>query len=1260
MHMKKLISFLFVLVAIIRVNAQTTFVPGDIIVVGVNANTGGGTDQISFVSFKDITTGTVFDLTDNSYERVNAGQFGDNEGTLRITRTGATITAGTVFTIQFSSNLGITPDNNWDFTSLNGGSTFNMNANGDQLFIFQGGTWSNLGGTHDATYDGGVMIFAFNTRTTWAADGTTQQSNKFPFYECFHVNPTSASDWTKYNGPLTAADQRTWINRINNSANWQTFTSSANYNAGGINYIGGFTLNIVNGGYNEGTWIGNVSTNWFDCANWQSMIVPNNNTNVLIDDLSQRNAVVDFVAQFSDQYNDTARCNDLQINTRKVAVENTRNSIIKVHGNLTIGANGELDMSDGNNGTLDGQLFLYGNFNNTRNDETWFKEGGSLVHFVGNGNQIVNSEATIEPFYDVIIDKPNGAIILSQNIEIDKIGDMEGGVLVLKKGKVNANGKSLIVSNSSSNAIQEYSAQSYVYGGELRRNVVAGLNYVFPIGNEPFYELAELNLSNAISIEGTPDYISGIFTSPNNGNAPAGLVEDNVSFIELLDAGFWSFSTSGTLLGGTFDAKLYETGYTNGGANNYTIVNRANSAANWELIGQHDFFTEAGNVITVQRNDFNRFADFAIIRSGALPFAGINDNNFAVCAGSDTVITFTGTPNAQITLNINGTNQTFTFDNDGNLTVNSGVITQETVYVLTNVTSDVGVVVALTDTLVISITPLDNASFSYPSTVCISGDNPFATITGLSGGSFAVNNGTINTSTGEFDLSTASPNTSYTVTYTTNGSCPNSSEISFFVTDQPDASFAYAGPYCNDAGIIQINLSGGASVGVFSSNISGVALDTLTGAVNINTSTAGTYTITNTILASGGCDASTFSIELTIHPLPTILVADSEICLGNSVAFTASGANIYTWTGGIENGVAFTPTNAGQTTFAVEGTDNNGCKNTASVVLTVNNLDDASFQFATDILCKSLNNVNPTITGLAGGSFSSTNGLVFSNATSGIINLQTSTVGNYEITYSTNGNCPNSSSVSIEVANAPTANAGTDQLICGETIKLEAQSDTDFKTSWYNSANDFLSNDLTISLTVTQSTIFVFEAKNEKGCSAKDTVLITIENVKAAFTASVTEGLSPLAVEFTNSSENADTYSWNYGDASILATDKNPNHIYNAEGEYVVILTAIKGACTDTASLKIKVIGNSFVEVPNVFTPNGDNVNDEFEVKHSSIAEYSIAIYNRWGNKVFESNDIKNTWNGNNVSDGIYFYELYAKGNDNLEFKKNGWLQIIK
>jgi gliding motility-associated-like protein len=87
--------------------------------------------------------------------------------------------------------------------------------------------------------------------------------------------------------------------------------------------------------------------------------------------------------------------------------------------------------------------------------------------------------------------------------------------------------------------------------------------------------------------------------------------------------------------------------------------------------------------------------------------------------------------------------------------------------------------------------------------------------------------------------------------------------------------------------------------------------------------------------------------------------------------------------------------------------------------------------------------------------------------------------------------------------------------------------------------------------------------------------------------------------------------------------------------------------------------------IPNIFTPNGDNINDTFFIKASNLTNFSCKIYNRWGILLYQWNDINSSWNGKdksgeNAADGTYYYVISYIDNINKANIKNGFFQLIK
>ncbi len=130
------------------------------------------------------------------------------------------------------------------------------------------------------------------------------------------------------------------------------------------------------------------------------------------------------------------------------------------------------------------------------------------------------------------------------------------------------------------------------------------------------------------------------------------------------------------------------------------------------------------------------------------------------------------------------------------------------------------------------------------------------------------------------------------------------------------------------------------------------------------------YTVTGT--SAAGC-TSTAIQTVNVMPLPTIsmttLPTPAAICNGDNISLTATGANSYSWSGGITNGVAFTP--SGTATYAVTGTGNFGCTITATILVTINPTQTFTINHS---ICQGQTYLGYSTTGIHIDTFTNTNG----------------------------------------------------------------------------------------------------------------------------------------------------------------------------------------------------------------------------------------------------------------------------------------------
>lgn len=112
---------------------------------------------------------------------------------------------------------------------------------------------------------------------------------------------------------------------------------------------------------------------------------------------------------------------------------------------------------------------------------------------------------------------------------------------------------------------------------------------------------------------------------------------------------------------------------------------------------------------------------------------------------------------------------------------------------------------------------------------------------------------------------------------------------------------------------------------------------------------------------------------------------------------------------------------------------------------------------------------------------------------------------------------------------------------------------------------------------------------------------------------------------------------------------------YSQKGTYTSKLKVIFNGCVGETELTVKVCDGFFV--PNVFTPNGDGINDGFFIRGISGNGWKLDIYNRWGNPVYSNLNYKNDWDASTVNEGVYYYALQSP--DGTQDVK-GWIQVLK
>lgn len=212
----------------------------------------------------------------------------------------------------------------------------------------------------------------------------------------------------------------------------------------------------------------------------------------------------------------------------------------------------------------------------------------------------------------------------------------------------------------------------------------------------------------------------------------------------------------------------------------------------------------------------------------------------------------------------------------------------------------------------------------------------------------------------------------------------------------------------------------------------------------------------------------------------------------------------------------------------------------------------------------------------------------------------------------------------------------------------------------------------------TGSYIVMYVAIDSSTCNIADTAYFPVDLMQAEqfsatldFTPPPPCGSESILVNLAFTGSGADSLIWDMGNGTTFINVDSVTYIYTVPGTYDVSMTAYDLQCNKVQTISNQVVfaGSQFTEtiVPNIFTPNGDGENDELKfINVDATQEFSLRIYDRWGVKMFETEDPSFYWNGETkhgkkASEGVYFYELIYTDQCSDESKvKTGVIQLVR
>ncbi|HLP11449.1 MAG TPA: gliding motility-associated C-terminal domain-containing protein, partial [Flavobacteriales bacterium] len=220
--------------------------------------------------------------------------------------------------------------------------------------------------------------------------------------------------------------------------------------------------------------------------------------------------------------------------------------------------------------------------------------------------------------------------------------------------------------------------------------------------------------------------------------------------------------------------------------------------------------------------------------------------------------------------------------------------------------------------------------------------------------------------------------------------------------------------------------------------------------------------------------------------------------------------------------------------------------------------------------------------------------------------------------------------------------------------------------------SEIVSGDGTPSILIipTDTTVYSVLLTSSIGCTA--TATVTIDPATSGL-ASVVATASPYDITAGESSNltavpNLTGYTYTWTPIIGLSDPTSATPVATPSVTTVYMVTVSQGGCSRTDTVIVRVhefeCGDPYIYVPNAFTPNGDNNNDVMFVRGRNITEVYFAIFERWGEKVFETMDMNLGWdgkvNGRDADPAVFDYYLKVKCLDGQEFFQKGNITLIR
>lgn len=312
------------------------------------------------------------------------------------------------------------------------------------------------------------------------------------------------------------------------------------------------------------------------------------------------------------------------------------------------------------------------------------------------------------------------------------------------------------------------------------------------------------------------------------------------------------------------------------------------------------------------------------------------------------------------------------------------------------------------------------------------------------------------------------------------------------------------------------------------------------------------------------------------------------------------------------------------------------------------------------------------------GSWSGPDNLAIASPNTAQSTIRTVKAGSYDLVWTENlEGCKASDTITLLFSNIPLAEISLlNQEKCSAMVTVSSPKLADHNYKWDFGSGALTSSaddKYTVQWTEAGKHTISLSVQNQAGCSAEASLEVTIPELPSAFfqTEQIDQA-APALVYFNrqfSSPANPSVihdYFWDFGDGKF-SNQPDPEHVYRLPGRYSVKLTVTdqSGCSASFAGQNIEVKSESIYPKTIYFTPNGDNINDFFDVSDTKLDQFTCLILNQKGEKIVELSKSNPRWDGqlktgNPATEGLYYYIIRGISQNGYKSEQNGIIYLLR